>query len=327
MPHRFTVRRLYNRMENDLKLNLVAGKTGLDKEITAAEINRPGLVLCGYFEHFAPNRIQVFGKGEISYLQTLSEKQSREILEKMFSYNIPCAMITSALQVPSHLVAVCDRTDVPLFLSQITTSDFVGRIIPFLQDEFGPTEVAHATFVDINGVGVLIFGKSGIGKSECALELIRGGHRLVADDVVILKRVSRHKIFGSSPQILKHHMEVRGIGVLDILSLFGVESLRPKKRVDMVVTLELWDEEKDYNRSGLNEEFYEVLGEKLPQVTIPVQPGRNISIIVEAAAMNLRAKRMGHHSAKIFNEAVVRQMQSGEIEDFEEEEWDDEAEV
>lgn len=324
MPHRFRVRRLYSRMESDLKLSIVAGEKGLDKEITVAEIDRPGLALCGHFEHFAHNRIQVFGRGEISYLQTLSEERCQEILGKMFSYDIPCAVVASALQIPDQLVAICDKTDVTLFLSQLPTPDFVGRIIPFLQDEFGPTEVVHGTLVDINGVGVLILGKSGIGKSECALELIRRSHRLVADDVVILKRVIGHKIFGSSPHVLKHHIEVRGIGVLDILSLCGVESLRPKKRVDMAVTLESWDEEKDYNRSGMNEEFYEILAERLPHVTIPVQPGRNISIIVEAAAMNLRAKKMGHNSAQIFNETLIRQMQRGELNDFEEEEWDEE---
>jgi len=313
MPEKITLRQLVDRMGYDLRLQLIAGGVGLENKVIAiAEVNRPGLALCGHYDYFANDRIQVMGAGEIHYVKTLSSEQRREIFRKMLSYNIPCFVVTRGLDVPQELIEECDRAETPLFSSNLTTPAFVGRLVPRLEDEFGPSMVVHGNFVEAFGIGVLILGESGIGKSECALELVRRGHRLIADDAVILKRVTGHRILGGSRYSLGHYMEVRGIGIIDVATLFGITAVRTKKSVDLVVILEQWDENKNYNRSGLEEEIYNILDEELPCVTIPVQPGRSTSITVEVAAMNLRAKKMGHHGAKEFNEKIIRHMR-GEI--------------
>jgi HPr kinase/phosphorylase len=241
-------------------------------------------------------------------VRKISSKERREIFRKMLSYDVPCFVVTRGLEVPQELIEECDRAETPLFSSHLSTPAFVGRLVPRLEDEFGPSTVVHGDFVEAFGIGVLILGETGIGKSECALDLIRRGHRLIADDAVLLKRVTGHRVLGSSIYPFGHYMEVRGVGIIDVATLFGITAVRAKKSVDMVVTLEHWDEDKNYNRSGLDEETYSVLDEKLPHVTIPVQPGRNTSIVVEVAAMNLRAKKLGHHGAREFNDAVIRHM-------------------
>jgi len=312
MSEKITLRQLLIQLEYDLGLRLIAGGAGLDRKIvTVAEVNRPGLALCGHYDYFANDRIQVMGAGEIQYVKKISSDERREIFRKILSYDIPCFVVTRGLDIPQELIEECDRTATPLFSSELSTPAFVGRLVPRLEDEFGPSIVVHGDFIEAFGIGVLILGESGIGKSECALELIRRGHRLIADDAVLLKRVTGHRVLGSSLYPFGHYMEVRGVGVIDVSTLFGITAVRASKAVDMVVTLEYWDESKNYNRSGLDEEVYSILDEELPHVTIPVQPGRNTSITVEVAAMNLRAKKMGHHSAREFNESVIRHMQGG----------------
>ena len=309
MSQNITLSQLFRLLEYDLGLKLIAGGAGLDKKIIAvAEVNRPGLALCGYYDYFANDRIQVMGAGEIQYVKTVSSEERRSIFQKILSYDIPCFVVTRGLDVPQELTEECDRAATPLFSSNLSTPAFVGRLVPRLEDEFGPSTVVHGNFIEAFGIGVLILGESGVGKSECALELIRRGHRLIADDSVLLKRVTGHRLLGTSVYSFGHYMEVRGIGIMDVSTLFGITAVRKKKSVDMVVTLEYRDESKAYNRSGLDEEWYSILEERLPHVTIPVQPGRNTAITVEVAAMNLRAKKMGHHSAKEFDEAVIRHM-------------------
>ncbi|MFC1715215.1 HPr(Ser) kinase/phosphatase [Candidatus Poribacteria bacterium] len=309
MPQNITLSQLFKQLEYDLGLKLIAGGAGLDEKIVAvAEVNRPGLALCGQYDYFANDRIQVMGAGEIQYVKTVSSDERRDIFRKMLSYDIPCFVVTRGLDSPQELIEECDNAATPLFGSHLSTPAFVGRLVPRLEDEFGPSTVVHGDFIEAFGVGVLIMGESGIGKSECALELIRRGHRLIADDSVLLKRVTGHRVLGSSIYSFGHYMEVRGVGIIDVSALFGITAVRAKKSVDMAVTLEYWDESKNYNRSGLDEEWYSILDERLPHVTIPVQPGRNTSIIVEVAAMNLRAKKMGHHSAREFDDAVIRHM-------------------
>ena len=313
MSEKITLNQLFKQLEYDLGLRLVAGCAGLDKKvITVAEVNRPGLALCGHYDYFANDRIQVMGAGEIQYVRTISSEERRMIFRKMLSYDVPCFVVTRGLDVPQELMEECDRTATPLFSSDLSTPAFVGRLVPRLEDEFGPSTVVHGDFIEAFGIGVLILGESGIGKSECALELIRRGHRLIADDAVLLKRVTGHRMLGASVYSFGHYMEVRGVGIIDVSALFGITAVRARKSVDMVVTLEHWDEDKNYNRSGLDEEVYHILDEELPHVTIPVQPGRNTSITVEVAAMNLRAKKLGHHSAREFNDAIIRQMR-GEV--------------
>ena len=325
MPQSITVRKLLHRMEYELQLSVVAGKAGLDQAIAIAELNRPGLALCGYYDHFARERIQVFGDGEIAYLNHLSSEERSQIFRQFFSYRTPCVVVTRGLDPPEEMVKEAAQTQTPLCVTTLTTPVFARRLLLFLEDEFGPFEIVHGDFVEVYGIGVLILGDSGIGKSECALELIRRGHRIIADDAVLIKRVSGHRIFGTSAHVLKHYMEVRGLGIIDVLTLFGATAVRSRKRVELVVRLELWDEEKEYNRSGLDDETYPVLGERVPYVLVPVQPGRNTSIIVEVAAMGLRARKMGRHSAKEFNDALIEQMQTKRAEfELEIDEWDDE---
>lgn len=324
MPQSITVRKLYQRMKYELQMELVAGEEGLDRRIEVAEVNRPGLALCGHYDYFAYDRVQVLGNGEISYLQKLSPQQRREIFDRMLSYDIPCIVVTRGLPVPEELVEKANRVGIPVFSSSLPTPVFTGRLHLFLEEEFGPYEIVHGDLVEVYGIGVLILGKSGIGKSECALDLIRRGHRLVADDAVLLKRVTGHRIFGMSPNpLMRHYMEVRGVGIIDVVTLFGVTAVRSRKRVELVVTLKEWEEAKDLDRTGLEEDYYYILGERLPHVTIPVKPGRITSIIVEVAAMNLRAKKMGIYSAKQLDEMLIRKMEEGvELGEIEEpDEW------
>lgn len=309
MP-KILVSRLFSQLEYDLRLELVAGKNGIEKKIiTVSEVNRPGLSLCGYYEGFAYDRIQVMGAGEIGYLETRTSQERREIFQKMLSYDIPCFVVTRSLNVPQELIEECERTSTPLLCTSLETPAFVARLVPRLEDEFGPSMLMAGNFVEAFGIGVLILGDSGIGKSECALELIRRGHRLIADDAVYLKRVTGHRVLGSNVYPFGHYMEVRGVGVIDVSALFGITAVRARKTVDLVVTLERWEEGKDYDRLGLEDKTYEILNEELPHVIIPVQPGRNTSITVEVAAMNLRAKKMGHHSARELDRIIKGNMQ------------------
>jgi HPr kinase/phosphorylase len=309
MPQKILISRLFSQFEYDLRLKLIAGKNGIDKKlINVSEVNRPGLSLCGYYEGFAFDRIQVMGAGEIGYLKTLSSEERKAIFQKMLSYDIPCFVVTRGLKVPQELIEACERAATPLFSTALDTPAFVARLVPRLEDEFGPSMLMAGNFVEAFGIGVMILGESGIGKSECALELIRRGHRLIADDAVYLKKVTGHRVLGSNVYPFGHYMEVRGVGIIDVSTLFGITAVRARKTIDLVVTLERWDEDKDYERLGLDDRTYNILDEELPHVVIPVQPGRNTSITVEVAAMNLRAKKMGRHSARELNESLMRNM-------------------
>ncbi len=323
MPQSITVRKLFQRMEYELQIELVAGEKGLDKKLHTAETNRPGLALCGHYESFAYDRVQVLGKGEIAYLNKINADERTRVVQKILSYPLPCIIVTNDLPAPQELIVESNCAGIPVLSTTLSTPVLIRRLLLFLEDEFGPYEIIHGNLVEVFGIGVLILGESGIGKSECALELIKHGRRIIADDAVLLKRISGHRIFGTSAHTLKHYMEVRGIGIIDVLTLFGVTAVRTRKRVELVVTLEHWDAKQEYDRSGLDEDFYEILGEKLPHVTIPVRPGRNISIIVEVAAMNLRAKKMGHYAAEEFNTALIQEMQQVESRDWEIDEWED----
>jgi len=254
------------------------------------------------------------GAGEIEYVENVSSEERRKIFRKMLSYDIPCFIVARGLKIPQELIEECESSSTPLFGTDLITPAFLGRLVPRLEDEFGPSMVVSGDFVEAFGVGVLILGDSGVGKSECALELIRRGHRLIADDVVLLKRITGHRVLGSNVYPFGHYMEVRGVGIIDVSVLFGITAVRARKTVDMAVTLEHWNENKDYERLGLEDKTYKILEEELPHVIIPVQPGRNTSITVEVAAMNLRAKKMGRHGAKEFSNSLIRRMQGDSAE-------------
>ena len=281
----------------NLQLDMLAGENGLDKEITVADINRPGLSLAGFFNFFAFSRLQVFGLGETAYMNNLSDEQIRKILEQFFSYDILCCVFTHS-EMPSKLfIELSKEKNVPLFVSKHTTTRFTSLWIHAVERYFAQTMTIHGSLVDVYGVGVLLLGKSGVGKSECALELIEKGHRLVADDVVEIQKLDDLFLFGTSAEIIRHHMEIRGLGIINVREIYGIGSVRNRKRIDMIVMLEEWVETKEYDRLGLDEQKYTILDIDLSYLTVPVRPGRNIPILIETAALNHRLKKMGTNSA------------------------------
>jgi HPr kinase/phosphorylase len=309
MESNMTVMKLIKYAGYELKLEATPGADGLNRQIKTAESNRPGLALCGYYEYFGYNRVQIFGHGEIGYLEGLSPTTRSEVLIKLLSYAIPCIVVTSNLTPPAELITIGKQNRIPILTTSLTSAVFTTRLLLFFEDEFDPSEYVHGNLVDVFGVGVLILGQSGIGKSECALELLQRGHRLIADDTVLLKRMSGHRVFGIRARPVKHYMEVRGLGIIDVVALFGVTAIGDRKQVELVVTLEPWDNSKVYNRTEIDD-VYSFHDESIPHVVIPVRPGRNISNLVEVAAMNLWGQKLGFHAAKDLDQEVIQLMRS-----------------
>lgn len=270
----------------------------IEKQVKLPDINRPALQLTGYFDHFASERVQVIGYVEYSFLQMLDEEKKKEVYKTFLSYEIPCLIFCRSLQPDEFLLAEANKRNIPVFSTDKKTSQFMAEIIRWLNVELAPCISIHGVLVDVYGVGVLIMGESGIGKSEAALELIKRGHRLVSDDVVETRKVSDETLVGSAPDITKHFIELRGIGIVDVKNLFGVLSVRETQNIDLVITLEDWDRDKEYDRLGLEEQHTEFLGKKVVCHQLPIRPGRNLAIIVETAAINHRQKSMGYNAAQ-----------------------------
>lgn len=269
-----------------------------ERRITVPDVNRPALQLTGFFDHFDSERVQVIGYVEYTYLQTLTEERKKELYIKLMSYGIPCLIFSTDLRPDEQLLRVANENGVPVFSTPRKTSSFMAEVIRWLNVELAPCISIHGVLVDVYGVGVMIMGESGIGKSEAALELIKRGHRLVTDDVVEIKKVSDDTLVGTAPDITRHLIELRGIGIIDVKMLFGVQSVRETQTIDLVITLEDWNKDKEYDRLGLEEEYTEFLGNKVVCHSIPIRPGRNLAIIVESAAANFRQKRMGYNAAQ-----------------------------
>ncbi len=303
-----TPQRLFDFLKERLKLKLLTPGLSLGRKIRSAEIHRPGLAFSGYYDYFAYDRVQILGKTEVSFLYKLSTKQKKRNLDRFFSYKIPCIVVSKNQKVPDDFLKLAVQFGVPVFKSPLQTSKLVSQITVFIEDENAPAVSLHGTFVDVFGTGILLLGKSGIGKSECALELVERGHRLVADDIVYIKRQSTDELLGSSSEKIQHHMEIRGLGIINVQSIFGVGAIRNQKRINMAVTLENWNQKKEYERTGLGHQEYEVLGISLPHLILPVRPGRNIPVLVEVAALNDRLKRMGDHSARDLNRKLIESM-------------------
>ncbi len=308
MPY-LKVSKLYNENKTLLDLELLTKNKGLENKITSAGINRPGLALSGYFDYFVYEQMQILGKREITYLHNLNSKKRKDILNKLFNYSSPCFVITRHLDPPMDFVSHANKYDVSIIRTSLDSATFIDKIVKYLQEKFRPTTSFHAVLVDIFGIGVLILGKSGIGKSECALELIGRGHRLVADDMVEISLREGKVLVGTASELTRHHMEIRGIGIINIKDLFGAQAIRSQERIGLVVKLEEWDESKEYDRVGLIENKFNILGIDIPEITVPVRPGRNVSIVVEVAVLNLRLKKMGHHTAREFNEKIIGRIQ------------------
>ena len=281
----------------DLK-NLTPDVELIGKEVNIPDVNRPALQLTGFFEHFDSDRVQIIGYVEYTYLQTLTEERKTEIYEKMLKHKVPCVIFSRSLQPEESFLRIAKERDVPILSTEKKTSSFMGELIRWLNVKLAPCISIHGVLVDVYGVGVLIMGESGIGKSEAALELIKRGHRLVTDDVVEIRKVSDDTLVGSAPDITKHFIELRGIGIVDVKSMFGVQSVRETQNIDLVITLEDWSRDKEYDRLGLEEEYTEFLGNKVVCHSIPIRPGRNLAIIVESAAVNHRQKQMGYNAAQ-----------------------------
>ena len=301
---------------NSLNLRCLHGRRGLVREITIPDINRPGLALSGFFESFAFKRVQVFGRGEVAYLNKLINTGNTDSIRQLFSYPIPCCIFTHSLEVPEEFCKIAEESGCPILSTDLESTEFSTRLLRLFSNIFAPKQTMHGVLVEVFGVGILLSGDSGVGKSETALELIERGHRLVADDIVELRCVNGNTLLGKGAnKIISHHMEIRGLGIINIEQLYGVGAILEQKEVQLVVKLEEWDTNKVYDRLGTNQKTIELLGVNVPILEIPVKPGRNIPIIVETASMNERLKSMGYNSARDFNQNVLKWIEDGAAKD------------
>jgi HPr kinase/phosphorylase len=299
----------------NLSLKCTAGKEGLDNVIESSEVNRPGLSLGGFFDFFAFDRIQVFGRGESIFLKKNHDTAKFENVKKLLSYKIPCCIFSYDELPPQSFLDIANEKRIPVLTSSLKTGDLLATLFQELSSVFAKTATLHGVLVEVFGIGILIKGKSGIGKSETALELIERGHRLVADDTIEIRNIQDKFLEGKGTRVISHHMEIRGIGIINVKSLYGVRAIRDEKKIQLVIELEEWDPEnpKEFDRIGVEEKFIEILGIKVNYLLIPVMPGRNIPILIETAAMNQRLKVMGINAAKEFNRELNEYLETEEI--------------
>jgi HPr kinase/phosphorylase len=289
-----------------LRLVLLAGEAGLNRRVAIARIQKPGLALTGFVKQVHPERVQVLGATEISYLASLAEADAQRSIDGFVALNPACIVVTKSLDVPRMLLEACDRGGVPLMRTSLVSSAAIDALQNHLEHQLAPTVSIHAVLMDVLGVGILLLGKSGIGKSEAALDLIMRGHRLVADDLVEVRRTSGDVLIGWASELIKHHMEVRGLGIINIKDMFGVAAVRDDKKIELVIELVRWDQAETHDRLGLDEMVYPILDVPAPLLRIPVSPGRNVSSLIEVAARNRLLQVRGHHSAREFQERLDR---------------------
>lgn len=295
---------------NQLMLKCIAGRSGLSRRIPNDKISRPGLALAGFFTDFAYDSIQLFGRGEQAYLQTLEEKKDWSTLDHLFEYKVPCVIFIGGEKPSEHFIDVAEKNATAVLSTPLDSAVFSRRLYALLDEVFAETETIHGVLVEVYGIGILIRGDSGIGKSEIALELIERGHRLISDDTVKIKKVSENHLVGQGENpMLAHHMEIRGLGIINLQTLFGVGSIREKKQIQLSVKLEKWDENKNYDRLG-DQNTTEIMGITLPEIVLPVSVARNLSSLIETAARNERLKKLGYYSAKEFDQSVLKWLES-----------------
>ncbi len=309
MNRQLTVGSLFDRMKEMLELELIGPAIGFDRELTSSEASSPGLVLAGYVNRFPYQRVQVFGETEVTYLRSLSEAQRTVHLQQFFGFPIPCAFVTKGLEPPEPLIRLAGEAGIAVIRSRLKTAEFYRLIKPYLADQFAPTTTLHGSLADVFGVGLFLTGKSGIGKSECVLDLVERGHRLVADDLVIVSRRGNDVLVGRGHELQRHFMEIRGVGLIDIPAIFGIHAVRQQKRLEVVVVLEEWDATAQVDRTGLDVRTMDILDVPIPRITVNLNPGKNITVIAEVIAMNhlLRYYR-GYDSAEAFNERLISRM-------------------
>jgi len=297
------------------KLELISGEEGINRLITMTDISRPGLEMAGFFDYYPAERIQLLGKTELTFINQLNAGARMDRLERLCTDITPAIIITRDLEVPEELIEASEREAVPVLRSKLKTTRFSSRLTNYLESQLAPTTAVHGVLVDIYGVGVLITGKSGVGKSETALELVKRGHRLIADDCVEIRQEDDDTLVGTSPELIEHLLEIRGLGIINVMTLFGAGAVRSHKKISLVINLELWDQTKQYDRLGLDEETMRIIDTSVTKLTVPVRPGRNLSVIIEVAAMNFRLKRMGVNAAEQFSNRLSDVIEDGEHED------------
>ncbi len=304
-----TVGEFFTRHSESLQMKLIGPDVGFDRRIREPTVNRPGLALAGFFTYFAMKRIQVLGSAEQSYLRSLDPAQARDRCRAICAQSVPCLIISRSAKVPACLLEEAEAAGVAVFRTPMVTMKFINAATLALEFDFAPTKSEYGSMMDIMGVGTLIRGSSGIGKSECVLGLIERGHSLVSDDMTRFRALEGKELVGTSPDLTRHHMEIRGLGVINVMSIFGIGSVRMEKRLDLIVTLKDWQELEEVDRIGLDQEYYEILDILIPHVTIPVRTGRDLARLVEVAALDQKLKSMGQNSAQEFNQRLLNFMQ------------------
>ncbi|UYP08263.1 HPr(Ser) kinase/phosphatase [Priestia megaterium] len=298
------------------KLELISGEEGIDRPISTSDISRPGIEMAGYFTYYPAERIQLLGKTELSFFKQLDEEQKKVRMEKMCTDITPAIIVSREMEVPKELIEASERESVPVLRSSFKTTRLSSHLTNFLESRLAPTTAMHGVLVDIYGIGVLIMGKSGVGKSETALELVKRGHRLVADDCVEIRQEDQDTLVGNAPGLIEHLLEIRGLGIINVMTLFGAGAVRSYKRISLVIQLETWDQQKHYDRLGLEEDKMKIIDTDVTKITLPVRPGRNLAVIIEVAAMNFRLKRMGINAAEQFSARLTDVIEEGDREDL-----------
>lgn len=296
-------------------LELISGEEGINRPITTSDISRPGIEIAGYFEYYPAERIQLLGKTELSFFAELPVHERVSRMERLCTDITPAIIVTRELEVPVELIEASERESVPVLRANMKTTRFSSRLTNYLESKLAPTTAVHGVLVDIYGIGVLITGKSGVGKSETALELVKRGHRLVADDCVEIRQEDQDTLVGASPDLIEHLLEIRGLGIINVMTLFGAGAVRSNKRITLVINLEIWDATKQYDRLGLDDEKMKIIDTEITKITVPVRPGRNLAVIIEVAAMNYRLKRMGVNAAQQFTERLSDVIEDGDHEE------------
>lgn len=306
------INKLLRAEQYQLGLSLMAGKNELNRLVMDEGVHKLGLSLVGIKFELEPGQVQIFGGSEKAYLDMLSESERHKVLEKLFSFDFPCLILTRGIQPYPEMVQIAERRHIPVLGTELATGEFIFRLNRFLTEYLAPNISLHGVLIDVYGIGVLLLGQSGIGKSETALDLILRGHRLAADDIVEIRKRGQSTLIGKGAEVIKYHMEIRGLGIINIKDLFGIAAIRDRKKIELVIELVEWDQSKDYDRLGLEEETYTILGVEIPHLTIPVRPGRNLTTIIEVAARNQLLKLKGFHSARDFQRRLLEELLQGE---------------
>jgi HPr kinase/phosphorylase len=296
-------------------MELLSGEEGVNRPITTTDISRPGLEIAGYFEYYPAERLQLLGKTELSFFAKLDPRDRMSRMERLCTDITPGIIVTRDMEVPAELIEAAERESVPVMRSKLKTTRLSSHLTNYLESKLAPSTAVHGVLVDIYGVGVLITGKSGVGKSETALELVKRGHRLVADDCVEIRQEDIGTLVGNSPELIEHLLEIRGLGIINVMTLFGAGAVRTHKRISLIINLEIWDQKKSYDRLGLDEETMKIIDTDVTRLTVPVRPGRNLAVIIEVAAMNFRLKRMGVNAAEQFTNRLSDVIEDGDHEE------------